>query len=58
MLCTLQNEVKERKQSRQEDNIKMDLREIGINSRNLVDSAEDRDYWKSLVKVALNPRIP
>ena len=28
-----------------EDNIRMDLKEIGINTRNWVDSAQDRDYW-------------
>ena len=31
-----------------EDNIRMDLKEIGENTRNLVDSAEDRDYWRVL----------
>ena len=29
---------------RWEDNIRMDLKEIGINTRNWVDSAQDRDY--------------
>ena len=27
----------------------MDLKEIGINTRNWVDSAQDRDYWRALV---------
>ena len=27
----------------------MNLEEIGINAGNLVDSAQDRDYWKALV---------
>ena len=35
----------------------MDLKEIGINTRNLVDSAEDRDYWRALVNAALNLRV-
>ena len=30
---------------RWEDNIRMDLRELGINTRNWVDSALERDYW-------------
>ena len=30
---------------RWEDSNKMDLGEIGINTRNLVDSAQDRNYW-------------
>ena len=33
-----------RSRSRWEDNIRMDLKEIGINTRNRVDSAQDRDY--------------
>jgi hypothetical protein len=40
-----------------EDNIKMDLKEIVINTRNWVDSAQDRDYWKALVNAALNLRV-
>jgi hypothetical protein len=35
----------------------MDLKEIGINTRNLVDSAKDRDYWRALVNAALNLRV-
>ena len=35
-----------------------DLEEIGVNAGNLVDSAQDRDYWKALVNVALNLRVP
>ena len=33
-----------RPRRRWEDNIRMDLEEIGINKRNWVDSAQDRDY--------------
>ena len=43
---------------RWEDNIRMDLEEIGINAVNLVDSAQDRDYWRALVNAALNLRVP
>ena len=39
------------------DNNRMELKEIGINTRNLVDSAQDRDYWRVLVNAALSPRI-
>ena len=42
---------------RWEDNIRMDLKEIGINMRNWVYSAQDRHYWRALVKVALNFRV-
>ena len=42
---------------RWEDNIRMDLKEIGINTRNWVDSAQGRDYWRALVNAALNLRV-
>ena len=35
-----------------------DLKEIGIKMRNWVDSAQDRGYWRALVNVALNLRVP
>ena len=38
-----------------EDNIRTDLKEIGIN---WVDSALDRDYWSALVNATLNLRVP
>ena len=43
-----------RSRRRWEDNIKMDLEEIGINVGNWVDSAQDRNYWRALVNAALN----
>ena len=42
---------------RREDNIRMDLEEIVINAGNWVDSAQDRNYWRALVNVALNLRV-
>ena len=36
----------------------MNLEEIGINAGNWVDSAQDRDYWRTLVNAVLNLRIP
>ena len=47
-----------RPRRRWEDNIRMDLEEIGINAGNWVDSAQDRDYWRALVNAALNFRVP
>ena len=41
-----------------EDNIRKNLKEIGIITRNWVDSAEDKDYWRALVNAALNLRVP
>ena len=34
---------------KREDNIRMDLQEIGINMRNWVDSSLQRDYWRAIV---------
>ena len=36
----------------------MNLEEIGINPGNWVDSAQDRNYWRALVNVELNLRVP
>ena len=47
----------ERPRRRWEEHIRMVLEEIGINARNWVDSTQDRNYWKSLVNVALNLRV-
>ena len=41
-----------RPRSRWEDNIRIYLKEIGIKTRNSVDSAQDRDYQRALVKAA------
>ena len=46
------------KPRRRWDEIRMDLKEIGITMRNWVDSAQDRDYWRALVNAALNLRVP
>ena len=47
-----------RPRRRWEDNIRMDLEDIGINAGNWVDSAHDRNYWRALVNAALNLRVP
>ena len=46
-----------RPRRRWEDNIRMDLEEIGINAGNWVIRAQDRDYWRAVVNVALNLRV-
>ena len=46
-----------RPRRRLEDNIRMDLDEIGINAGNWVDSAQDRNYWRALVNAALNLQV-
>ena len=47
-----------RPRRRWENNIRMDLKEIDINTRNWVNLIHDRDYWRALVNAALNRRIP
>jgi hypothetical protein len=47
----------ERLRRRWEDNIKMDLREVGWESR-LDQSGSDRDRWRALVNTVMNLRVP
>ena len=47
-----------RPRRRWEEHIKMDLKERGINTRNWVDMAQDKDYWRALVNAALKLRVP
>ena len=47
-----------RPRRRWEDNIRMDLEEIGINAGNWLDLAQDRNYWRALVNAALILRVP
>ena len=34
------------------NNVRMKLKEIGVNKKNWVDSAQGRDYWRALVNAA------
>jgi hypothetical protein len=42
---------------RWEGNIRMYFKEMGINTRNWIDSAQSRYYWRALVNAALNLRF-
>ena len=42
---------------KREDNIRMHITEIGVNTRNWVDLAQERDYLRALVNAALNLRV-
>ena len=46
-----------RPRHRWEDNIKMDLKEIGINMRNLIDLAHDGDYLRAIMNTEFNLRV-
>jgi hypothetical protein len=41
-----------------EDNIKLDLREIGIDGANWIQLVQDRVQWRSFVNTAMNLRVP
>ena len=41
-----------------DDSIRMDLNEIGVNTRIWVDSFQDKDYWRCFVNEALKLRDP
>jgi hypothetical protein len=41
-----------------ENNIKMDLREIGWGDMGWIDVAQDRDQWRALVNTVMNLRVP
>ncbi|KAJ4445571.1 hypothetical protein ANN_12252 [Periplaneta americana] len=40
-----------------EDNIKMDLREVGYDDRDWINLAQDRDQWRAYVSAAMNLRF-
>jgi len=47
-----------RTRSRWEDKIKMDLQEVGCESMDWIQLAQDRDRWRKLVAVVMNLRVP
>jgi hypothetical protein len=40
------------------DNIKMDLRGIGLGGKDLIDLVQDRDQWRALVNTVMNLLVP
>jgi hypothetical protein len=40
------------------DDVKMDLREIGGGGIDLIDLAQDRDQWRTLVNTVMSLRVP
>jgi hypothetical protein len=43
---------------RWEDNIKMDLQEVGVGCGDWIESAQDRDSWWALVSTVKKVRVP
>ena len=43
---------------RWEDNIKMDLQEVGWGCEDWMELAQDRDSWRALVSTVMNLRVP
>jgi hypothetical protein len=40
------------------DNIKMELREVGIDGANWIQLAQDKVQWRDFVSTVMNLRIP
>jgi hypothetical protein len=47
-----------RPRHRWEDNIKMDLREVGWGGMDWISLAQDRDRWRALVNAVMNLPVP
>ena len=44
--------------SRLDDNIKMDLQEVGFGFMDWIELAQDRDRWRALVNEIMNLQVP
>ena len=47
-----------RSSRRWEDNIKMDLQEVGCGGMDWIDVTQDRDRWRDLVNAVINLWVP
>ena len=47
-----------RARRRWEDNINMDLQEVGCGNMDWIDQAQDRDRWRAVVNAVMNLQVP
>jgi hypothetical protein len=47
-----------RPRRRWEDNINMDLQEVGYGGMDWIELAQDRDMWRALVNAVMNIQVP
>ena len=47
-----------RPRRRWEDNIKINLQEVGCGGMDWIELVQDRDTWRALVNAAMNLRVP
>jgi len=63
-VCRVSVEKPERKRPlgrprhRWEDNIKVDLQEVGCEGTDCIELVQDRDRWRVLVDAVMNLRVP
>jgi hypothetical protein len=55
---TMGNSPLERPRRRWEDNIKMDLQEVGCGGMDWIEHTQDRDKWRGLVNAVMNFWVP